>query len=159
MEQINRVVSSAIFAMLAASAFSQTPAKLSFEVASIKPNMSAPAGVFVDATKARFLATNASTILLLRYAFEPNLPEDALRRGAILFSNTSGLQIIGGPGWIRTDHFDVEAKPPGDPASQAEMQMMVQSLLEDRFQLKTHREMREVPTYDLVPFQGKGTLG
>jgi hypothetical protein len=87
MEQINRVVSSAIFAMLAASAFSQTPVKLSFEVASIKPNMSAPAGVFVDATKGRFLATNASTILLLRYAFEPDLPEHALRRGDFVFQH------------------------------------------------------------------------
>ena len=30
------------------------------------------------------------------------------------------------------------------------MQQMVQSLLEDRFQLKVYREMREVPMYNLV---------
>src|SRR5262249_18462051 len=64
---------------------------------------------------------------------------------------TSALQIIGGPGWMVNDRFDIEAKPPQDhPVTQTEMQSMMQALLEDRFQLKTHREMREVPTYNLI---------
>jgi uncharacterized protein (TIGR03435 family) len=79
------------------------------------------------------------------------LPEDEMRRGAALFSATSAIQIIGGPGWITSDRFDVEAKPAGDhPIAQSEMQLMLQALLEDRFHLKAHYEMREVPTYNLV---------
>ena len=74
-----------------------------------------------------------------------------MRRAAILFSSTSGIQLTGGPGWINNDRFDIEAKPAsGKAVSQAEMQLMMQSLLEDRFQLKAHRETREVPTFDLV---------
>jgi len=51
-----------------------------------------------------------------------------------------------------TDRFNVEAKPEGDsrPILVEEMQRLVQSLLQERFQLKVHRETRELPVYDLV---------
>jgi uncharacterized protein (TIGR03435 family) len=61
-------------------------------------------------------------------------------------------QIIGGPDWLDTDHFDIEAKPQGDPSliSGEQTRLMVQSLLEDRFQLKVHHELRQLPVYNLV---------
>jgi uncharacterized protein (TIGR03435 family) len=61
-------------------------------------------------------------------------------------------QIVGGPSWIDNDHFDVEAKPEGDARQilPEQMQLMVQSLLEDRFQLKAHPETRELSAYNLV---------
>jgi uncharacterized protein (TIGR03435 family) len=122
-----------------------------FEVASVKPNTSGDNRMSVDAAKGRFSATNVSLRNLLRYAYDPHLPEDEMRRATALFSATSAIQIIGGPSWIGNDRFDVEAKPGGDhPIAQGEMQLMLQSLLEDRFQLKAHYEMREVPTYNLV---------
>ena len=44
--------------------------------------------------------------------------------------------------------------PPPDcnagPISQEQYSLMVQSLIEDRFQLKAHLDPREVPFYDLV---------
>ena len=87
-----------------------------------------------------FFATNMTLRNLLMYAYaSPN-------------GVTLDAQIIGGPGWARTDHFDIEAKPEGGarvlPGEQTKA--MVQSLLEDRFQLKVHRETRDLPVYNLV---------
>ncbi len=49
-----------------------------------------------------------------------------------------------GPGWIGNDRYDIVAKAEGN-ASDAQMKLMTQALLADRFQLKFHRETREVP--------------
>jgi uncharacterized protein (TIGR03435 family) len=55
------------------------------------------------------------------------------------------------PEWAATDRFDVQAKAgDGRAVPQRELQAMTQALLEDRFQLKTHREMRELPVYSFV---------
>src|SRR5205814_1221464 len=82
-----------------------------------------------------------------RWAYRP--PE-----GGPIFYND--YQIIGSPEWIQTDRFSIEAKAEGDarqvPAE--EMRLMVQSLLEDRFQLKVHQETRQLPLYDLVIAKG-----
>jgi uncharacterized protein (TIGR03435 family) len=60
------------------------------------------------------------------------------------------LQISGGPGWINSDRYDIEAKPAGNVRMEQMLGPMLQTLLEDRFQLKTHREMRELPVYTLT---------
>lgn len=75
----------------------------------------------------------------------------------------SPVNVIGGPGWTRSDLYQIDAKAEG-PRSQAMMNgPMLQTLLEDRFKLKVHRETREVPVYVLTvahsgaklePFQG-----
>jgi uncharacterized protein (TIGR03435 family) len=136
-----------LIAMAAMPAPSQTPAqKPKFEVARIKANTSGDNRISVEAGKGRFAATNVSLRTLVRYAFDPDLPEDGVRRAAALFNGTSSIQVIGGPNWIGTERFDIDAKPsPDHPVAQREMQLMMQSLMEDRFQLKVHREMREVP--------------
>ncbi|HEY2385029.1 MAG TPA: TIGR03435 family protein [Terriglobia bacterium] len=142
-----------VFLMAATAAVAQIPAeqKPKFEVASIKPNTSGIGSVALDASKGRFLASNMTIRTLLRYAFDRQLPEDDRGRGSVLFSSKAGIQVVGGPGWITSDRFDVEGKPSvGDVIKQPEMQLMVQSLLDDRFQLKAHYESREVPVYHLV---------
>ena len=62
------------------------------------------------------------------------------------------LQINGGPNWMDSDLFDVQAK--ADCSSGAipmeQTRLMLQSLLEERFQLKAHYETRELPIYNLV---------
>jgi uncharacterized protein (TIGR03435 family) len=64
----------------------------------------------------------------------------------------SPLQIIGGPSWIDSDRYDIEATAncSGGTLSQEQIQLMVRSMLEDRFQLKAHMETREGQVYNLV---------
>ena len=62
--------------------------------------------------------------------------------------------LTGGPGWIRNDRYDIEAKPEGTPSREMMSGPMMQALLEDRFKLKIHREVKEVPVYDLVIAKG-----
>lgn len=63
--------------------------------------------------------------------------------------------IAGGPKWIDTDHFDVEAKTdqqftPGPEGPTSPRRRMLQALLADRFKLKVHHGSRERDTYALV---------
>ncbi len=51
------------------------------------------------------------------------------------------------------DDYDIQALAPGSP-SDDDLRLMFQTLLEDRFQLKMHREMRELTAYDLVVAKG-----
>jgi len=123
----------------------QTPGqRLSFEVTSIKPNNSGRDGGGAVHRGDRFVANNVTVKDLMFFAYSP--------RAGRLFSE----QIIGGPIWSNTDHFDVEAKADaGGRAVPIEpMRLMVQSLLEDRFQMKVHREMRDLPVYNLVVAKG-----
>jgi uncharacterized protein (TIGR03435 family) len=64
------------------------------------------------------------------------------------------FQISGGPRWINSDRFDIEGKAEDPNASFDQVRLMLQSLFEDRFKLKVHRETKESPAYALVV--GKG---
>jgi len=76
----------------------------------------------------------------------------------------SDAQLIGGPGWVNSDRFDIEAKedetqtqalnklPP--PEMSKQVRMMLQSLLADRFGLKVSHTTRELPVYALVIAKG-----
>lgn len=61
-------------------------------------------------------------------------------------------QLIGGPDWIGTLRFDIEAKVADFVQARGPEQQLslIRSLLEDRFQLKVHREIREAPVFNLV---------
>jgi uncharacterized protein (TIGR03435 family) len=127
-------------ALLFILAFPSQAQKQAFEVVSIKLNKSANAGGSMGPRASMFVATNMTLKALLMYAYRP-------ATGSLL-----NEQIIGGPDWIKTDRFDVKAKPEGDePLRPGEpAKAMVRSLLEDRFQLKLHREMRDLAVYNLV---------
>src|SRR5690242_12086188 len=118
--------------------------KLSFEVASIKRSTpDAKMSVF-NVRGERFVMTNTPLKRILQFAyFRTDKP-------------LSNDQIIGGPNWIGTDRFDIEAKAEGDgqaiPTEQ--VRSMLQSLLEDRLQLKTHYETRALPGYILSVAKG-----
>jgi len=68
------------------------------------------------------------------------------------------FRLFGGPDWVESERYNIEANaeanaiPPGplDRASVRQLQLMMQRLLEDRFKLKMHREIRELPVYELV---------
>jgi uncharacterized protein (TIGR03435 family) len=57
-----------------------------------------------------------------------------------------GFQVLGGPAWIREARvrFEVQAMAP-QPSNLPEFRQMLQALLTERFQLKMHRELKEIP--------------
>jgi uncharacterized protein (TIGR03435 family) len=129
-------VASGLFLWLGTT-MAQRPA---FEVASIKQNKSGRDGGSVGPRGDRLAATNVPLNALLSYAYAP-------AKGVLLKT-----QIVGAPDWAGTDHFDIQAKLEGEartlPIEQTKL--MLVSLLEDRFQLKAHRETRDLPVYNLV---------
>jgi uncharacterized protein (TIGR03435 family) len=74
------------------------------------------------------------------------------------------FQCLGGPAWLDSDRYDVEAKPVSalsdqllklSPEQRGKVQgRMQQALLEDRIKLKAHHETRELPIFALVVAKG-----
>jgi uncharacterized protein (TIGR03435 family) len=64
------------------------------------------------------------------------------------------VPISGGPPWIDSARYSIDAKAEGIPGRNIMRGPMLQALLEDRFQLKIHRETREVPVYALTVAKG-----
>lgn len=126
----------AIFVVLLPASLSVCHAQdqVRFEVASVKANPSGPlAGFSEDITpEGRFSARNVTLWNLIRLAY-----------------HLRDLQISGGPGWIKNDGFDVEARP-ASPVSRDKMSQMLRSLLIERFQLKAHTESRSLSAYALA---------
>ena len=58
-------------------------------------------------------------------------------------------QVVGGPDWINSHGYDIEAKP-GRNTDPKQIWLMWQTLLADRFKLRLHRQTRELPIYDLA---------
>ncbi len=113
----------------------QTPAaNLSYEVSAIKLNNSGSRDSSGDFGP-HLRATNFTlkSLILLSY----RIPES---------------QLIGGPDWIGTLRFDMEAKIADGVQNLNREQIfsLLRSLLEDRFQLKIHRETREEAVFNLV---------
>jgi uncharacterized protein (TIGR03435 family) len=131
-------------ALVPLAALAQTPApKPAFEVASIRTaSLPTPEqfrsghihlGIKVD--KAAVDIGAMSIADLLPYAFRVKAYQ------------------ISGPAWMHEARWDISAKLP-DGASPDQVPEMLQALLTDRFKLAVHREMRDLPVYELVA--GKG---
>jgi len=73
----------------------------------------------------------------------------ALRRLILIAYDIRDYQIAGAPGWIESEHYDVQAKADSNPSVKLMEGPMLRSLLEERFRLAVHRETRELPTYIL----------
>lgn len=68
------------------------------------------------------------------------------------------LAIEGGPAWINSAHYRIEAKAEGPQSRGAMNGPMLQALLEDRLKLKVHRETREAAVYALTVAKGGARL-
>jgi uncharacterized protein (TIGR03435 family) len=139
------VVAAAVLALQGLHAQAPAPGSpLAFEVATIRPNPSiAGLSGFGVQRGGRFLATNATLKDLIRRAYGDH--------------RMINQRIVGGPGWIGNDRFDVEAKaaaefgpPPPQGGLPPDLQAMLQELLRERFRLEVHPETREQPIYALV---------
>ena len=62
------------------------------------------------------------------------------------------------PAWISSDLYTIEATAEGTPGQPAMLGPMMQSLLEDRFKLKLHRETRSGPAFELTVAKGGSKL-
>jgi uncharacterized protein (TIGR03435 family) len=107
-----------------------------FDVVSIKPNTSGDLNAGFNSFPRRFEAKNVWLRYLIQFAW-----------------NIKDFQLSGGPGWAASDRYNVEATAEGNPTVE-QQRLMVQALLEDRFQLKLHREARESRAYALVAAKG-----
>jgi uncharacterized protein (TIGR03435 family) len=123
---------------MATLTLAQTPdseKRAAFEVASIKPTSTEGSFTIDFRPGGRFFARNFTVQNLLRMSYA-----------------VQDYQISGGPGWINSAGFDIEASPDaaaGEPPHEQVLQM-IQALLADRFQLSVHRETRQLPIYALV---------
>jgi uncharacterized protein (TIGR03435 family) len=118
-----------------------------FDVAAIHPHNPEPhERSHIISQNGRFTTINVDLKSILQWAYD--LPES---------------RIIGGPSWLGTARWDIEAK--SDTALDAQKdydhtaaweqkRQMVQSLLAGRFHLIVHKETRELPIYNLVVAKG-----
>jgi uncharacterized protein (TIGR03435 family) len=127
------------FFLSASALFAQsTPPRRAFEefeVATIKPAAPDLPGRYIRMQTAHQLeARNHTVRTLIAAAF-----------------NVSPQAISGCPAWAESDHYQILAKTPGEAKPNLDEQMaMLRRLLADRFQLKFHRETRELPIYALT---------
>jgi uncharacterized protein (TIGR03435 family) len=124
--------------LFSAMASAQAPARQEFEVASVKKSPppvqgQVPVGVHIDGAQVH------CTFLSLR---------DYIR----VAYKVKDYQIEG-PDFMRTEKYDISAKLPSASARD-QVAEMIQSLLEDRFALKFHRETKEFPVYALIVDKG-----
>lgn len=66
----------------------------------------------------------------------------------------SNPPLEGGPGWIRTARYQIQAKAEGPPGAGVMNGPLLRTLLEDRFKVKVHRTTRDVPVYTMTVAKG-----
>ena len=126
----------------------QDPATLpSFEVVSIKENKSGDSGQTVSRRPGRIIVTNFPLRPLIQSVF-----------------GLQPQQLIGGPKWLDSLRFDITASMTSEPpltlpGTVGGVNLMLQRVLAERFQLAVHKETREMPIYALTLARSDGKLG
>jgi uncharacterized protein (TIGR03435 family) len=116
----------------------------SFVVATIKPAPPDAQGQGVGIQPGRLVVNNWTLKQMLGFAFGSG--------------GLAGIQVSGGPNWIDKDRYMVQGQAEGTP-NPAEFRAMLESLLIERFALKTHTESKEINVYNLVLARSDGKLG
>jgi uncharacterized protein (TIGR03435 family) len=125
----------AIVAAAASIAVAQSPAR-TFEAISIRTNPPRDVPPIAVVRGDRFIAPGTTVRDLIRVSY---LVEE--------------IQISGGPGWMESERFAIEAATgPGVTAEDA--RAMVRAMLADRFKLKTHTEKRNLQGFSLIAVRG-----
>ncbi|HEX7793618.1 MAG TPA: M56 family metallopeptidase, partial [Vicinamibacterales bacterium] len=119
-----------------------TTRQLAFQAVSVKQNVSGSVFARVDVrSPGRLTAVNVPAALLIRFAY--GLEE---------------FEVVGGPAWLQSDHYDVTASAGAD-ATLDQKRAMLQQVLRERFNLTTHNETRQLPTFALMTARSDGRLG
>jgi uncharacterized protein (TIGR03435 family) len=121
-------------AIFAGSLLAQAPPNPKFEVASVRPSQPTGTdrvdiGVHRDGAQMRMVSLPMRDYIARAYRLK--------------------LYQVTGPEWLTSERFDVNAKLP-EGSTQEQIPEMLQSLLEERFQIKLHREKKELPVYALT---------
>ena len=122
---------------------------LAFEVTSIRRSTPYPASAR-SITPCRSSAVKAQMSRAQTGRLTVAAPLHVLIQAAY---NVTGLQVEGGPTWVRSDRYAIEARAAGT-ATPDQTRAMLQSLLADRFRLTLRRETRILPVYELVATLG-----
>jgi uncharacterized protein (TIGR03435 family) len=121
-----------------------TAVRATFEVASVKPNVSNSGSSSSNEPPGGYVARNLSLRRLIAIAYRMRLANDRER--------------IVGPSWIDNARFDIDARTAAGTRSE-QIPDMLRTLLADRFGLAVHAETREDLVYALVRTRGEGPLG
>ena len=107
-------------------------ARLQFEVAAIKPSgpLTSNSILGLNADRSQIHISWSSPLDLVNMAYRAKRYQ------------------ISGPDWLGADHFDIVAKVP-DGFDKRNIPEMLQSMLQDRFGMKSHWEKKEVSVYTL----------
>lgn len=127
--------------VLVRAASGQSPAE-TFEVASVKPNLSGAPGASSSTPPAGTIAitnTQLKSLIVNSYRVRP-------------------FQVVGAPSWTETERFDILAKPPAG-ATPDQLPAMMRELLATRFGLRAHMKTSEQPIYALTRLRADGRLG
>jgi len=109
-----------------------------FDAASIKPAQGLTGPIDFRLFPNRFVATRLTLSQLIEQAY-----------------GLQAREITGGPEWVYVDRFDVTATT-GKDVDLAQMKLMLQALLADRFQLQIERENRTGTIYRLTALKARG---
>jgi uncharacterized protein (TIGR03435 family) len=109
-------------------------ARLTFDVAAIRPSQPGTSGGGIKPLPGGngYVAQNMPVKIMIALMYK-----------------VPGRQIAGGPEWLDTDRYDIEAKA-DHTYNLDDLHVMFQNLLADRFNLKFHKEIKEGPVYALM---------
>ena len=122
------------------------PGEPRFEVVSVKPSQSFTGEFMARFTRDGFTARNITPVMILRVAYS--------------LENSTDDLFPGTPRWAYTDRFDIEARVAEDDVeryaklARPERNLVLQSLLAERFQLVARTGLREGNVYLLMPATG-----
>jgi uncharacterized protein (TIGR03435 family) len=132
---LRTIVGASLIGFTWCAAFGQAPA---FDVASVKAskmtNFEGKGRDNIESSPGSLTMRNVTLGACIQWAYD-----------------VKEYQVLG-PAWLGNDRYDIVAKMP-NPAPDAQMRLMIQTLLADRFKLTLHREKKELQVYALI--QGK----
>jgi uncharacterized protein (TIGR03435 family) len=146
-----RIILAASLVFSAGSALpAQTKSAPAFDVASIKPSDPDKIGGSLMMSEGRFETRGQTLLALIKFSYGLNMGSDQ--------------QVSGGPKWMSTAKWDIDAKEDEQTAaalkqmsreeSTRQIRQMVAALLADRFGLVVHNESKVLSVYALVVAKG-----
>jgi uncharacterized protein (TIGR03435 family) len=119
-----------------------------YDVASVKPHRPGDRTMSFGSTPVGYHGVNVTVSMLIQYAYDITMPD----------------QISGLPGWAAGSPFDIETKMDEETLAEfrnlpldqqwEQRRLMLQTVLADRFKLKSHREIKEQPVLELIIAKG-----